>query len=80
MLTLENVRKENSIISAEYCFSGYEERGNFSYDIKNGKFLDVAFGNIENPEEVYGFGKILYLVKQMIRYDKYPSSVKCRWY
>ena len=80
MLTLENVKKENNIISAEYCFSGYKERGFFSYDINQGKFNVLRFGDVEKPEEVYGFSKVKYLLKQMISYNNYPQTVSCRWY
>lgn len=80
MLTLENVRKENNFINADYWFSGYEERGSFSYDINKADFTKLVFGDVEKPEEVYGFSKLMYLIKQMISYDRYPPTVRCRWF
>ena len=81
MLILENVKRKNELISADYSFSGYPgEKGSFVYDVKNDRYKSVKFPNEEEPEKMYGFGKVKYLIKQMIQYDNYPETVKCRWY
>ena len=80
MLILENVKKDNNSIKAEYRFPGIEGTGTFVYDIKTGKYKEVVFGNRKNPEKMYGFGHIEPLLKQMVAYDRYPERMSYGWY
>ena len=80
MLILENVKRDNNIITANYSFPGIEGSGSFTYDIKTGKYKEVLFGDRKEPEKMYGFGHIKSLLRQMVAYDRYPERMSYGWY
>lgn len=81
MLVLTNVKRIGDIISANYQYSGQTDNGYIEYSVKLGKFTKIEYCELDKKNgAVYCFPKIMRLIEDMIKYDKYPRTCHYYWY
>lgn len=82
MVVLENAKKENNIVTANFWYSGNkDDRGYFAYSIDREKFIQLSLPAADHGDKLsYSFGKVKAALRNMIEHDKYPSSYHYMWY
>lgn len=83
MLVLENVKRENNIIDADFYFPDYEEdekyKGHVRYDISTGDYIDITYSGKERKSR-YGFSHLTLALQDMVRNGHYPETYTVRWF
>ncbi len=81
MLRLENVKKDDNLITANFFFVGEDEKGSVEYDIGKNKITKALYGDKDPLTDfVYGFGYIKQIFEMMVQNNKYPSDLTYEWY
>ena len=87
MLILENVKKIDNLISAEYYHYGVSgQKGYAVFDVNNKEIVEIEYSEADKESLMdsgaprYGFGHLIDAFLTMISYDKYPSTYKYSWY
>ncbi len=79
MLILENIRKKDDIIRADFSFPGIEGSGSIVYDARKREVINAEFGD-KSPKEVYGFWHLVKVLNMMIDAGKFPTKYEYCWY
>ena len=81
MVVLDNVRKTDIEISADYYYQDESDKGHFVYDIKSGEIRDVSYNAEDTPRDVhYSFGHVRDACRLMLKANKYPKTLPYLWY
>ena len=79
MLILDNLKKRENRITADYYFPGNEVKGNVTYDTQKKEVVEVACGD-RKPETIYGFTHLVKVLEMMTDNNKYPDPFEYYWY
>ena len=79
MLILENLKKMDDRIEADFYFPGSENRGSIVFDVINKDIISVECAG-EDPKHIYGFRHLVNVLKMMVDNNKYPSRFEYYWY
>lgn len=79
MLILENLKRIENRIVADFYFPGNEARGSVVYDIDSKDVIEVDCGS-KDPRSIYGFAHLVNVLKMMADNNKYPKTFEYYWY
>lgn len=79
MLLLENLKKIDDLIMADFYFPGSEARGSITFDVQKRDIVEANCGN-RDPNSIYGFMHLVDVLKMMIKHNKYPEKYEYFWY
>ena len=80
MIRLLNLKKTGDLIT-DYCYEDKNDIGNFQYNIKNDSYDSVKYNaQDEKYNAAYGFGRIIQILRQMVKYNRYPDHMVYMWY
>lgn len=82
MIALENVKKKENRIEADFWYPSHpDDWGHLSYDITREEINHVDMPkHSKGTVHSYQFGKVLFALKKMVRYNKFPSPYYYFWY
>lgn len=81
MICLLNVKRIDSLIIGDYCYENEKDIGSFRYNIKTDSYESVKYNaEDEKYNAPYGFGKIIQLLRQMVKYNKHLNHMTYLWY
>ena len=79
---LDNVERNNNIISADYYYSDKtEDVGHISYDIDNDEIIDIEYTKRDAEKECkYPVGLLINAFRHMVEHNRYPKTYRYIWY
>ena len=79
MLLLENLKKIDNRIIADFYFPGSKYSGSIVFDVQKKDIIEVKCGDCD-PKSIYGFRHLINVLKMMVDNNKYPSRFEYYWY
>ena len=79
MLILENLRKVNNNVFADFYFPGSEARGKVAFDAQKKAVVEIDCGE-RDAESIYGIRHLTNVLRMMADNNKYPERFEYYWY
>lgn len=82
MVKLKNIKKNNDIVSLNYCVDDAEKKlGYIEYDVEQKKVVVHKSSEYEKDESYrYGYSKALEAIEIMAEANDYPEKFSYYWY